>query len=271
MFVGVDEYDAPANNSAFMGRNTGCDMATLQKFTKMELFFKESFFGVLKQGCGAINHRGPVISKYFVTGVNPVFRDGMSPLHEAPIIGGMVALQGICGFTEEEVTTLVQHYLHKDKQETDKIVHSMRRLCNGYCFSNPAYNISNLPQSLLYNPHLVFHFINEYSNHGVVTVPNKHTAVHSNHIPRSIADSGGLSVGDFIQLIMSGSVEAQVVNEFGYIDLFNLGKDRNLTWSLLFYLGLLTHGPRAGHLRIPNDDIKTKACFFWPLQIQNLL
>ncbi|CAG8649046.1 10_t:CDS:2, partial [Paraglomus brasilianum] len=48
------------------------------------------------------------------------------------------------------------------------------------------------------------------------------------------------------------------VNEFSHTDLLSLGKDRSLTWSLLLYLGLLTHGPRERHLRIPNNVIKTE-------------
>ena len=52
------------------------------------------------------------------------------------------------------------------------------------------------------------------------------------------------------------------MNEFSHTDLLSLGKDRNLTWSLLLYLGLLTHGPRERHLRIPNNVIKTEVCIF---------
>ncbi|CAG8673031.1 697_t:CDS:2, partial [Paraglomus brasilianum] len=218
-----------------------------------------SFFAVLKEGCGTISDCGAVISKYFMTGVTPAFRKGMSPLHEAQIISGNVELHGICGFTEEEVTTLVQHYLHKDKHEADKIVYSMRRLYNGYYFANTAYDESNPQPPLLYNPQLVFHYIRTYESSGVVTVPNEYTSVHSMHILRSIADSRGFSVDDLIQLIISGSVETKTVNEFGYIDLLSLGKDRNLTWSLLLYLGILTHSPREGHLRIPNNVIKTES------------
>ena len=48
-----------------------------------------------------------VISKYFVTGVTPAFCSGVSPLHEAQIVSDMPELCGMCGFTEEEVQTLV--------------------------------------------------------------------------------------------------------------------------------------------------------------------
>ncbi|CAG8624963.1 2382_t:CDS:2, partial [Racocetra fulgida] len=259
LFVGVDEYDAPANNRAFTGPIIGLDEGTLKHVEKIEMFFKSSFFAVLKEGCGSIcNDRGSVISKYFVTGVTPAFRNGMSPLHETEIVSGDPELHGVCGFTEEEVTTIVRHYLRTDKEETDKIINSMRKLYNGYYFVNTAYDKSDPQPPPLYNPQFVFHYIRTLESTGVVTTPNVYTAVRSTHILKSIADIGEFSADDLVQLVISGFVESDIITEFGYADLLNVGKEKSITWSLLFYMGLLTRGPEEGSLRIPNDIIKTE-------------
>ena len=80
--VGVDEYDAPANNSAFAGGNTGLGRDSLDNVRLIESFFKENFFAILKEGYSApsMNDYGVIISKYFLTGVTPAFRAGISPL-----------------------------------------------------------------------------------------------------------------------------------------------------------------------------------------------
>ncbi|KAG0271345.1 hypothetical protein BGZ96_005848, partial [Linnemannia gamsii] len=85
IFVGVDEYDAPANNSAFAGGNTGLGSHILDRVQLIESFFKENFFAILKEGCSTLSDYGAVISKYFLTGVTPAFRAGISPLTAAAI------------------------------------------------------------------------------------------------------------------------------------------------------------------------------------------
>ncbi|CAG8813368.1 41151_t:CDS:2, partial [Gigaspora margarita] len=231
LFVGVDEYDAPVNNRILTGI-------------------------MLKQGCGMLDHGPAVIGKYFLTGVTPAFRAGISPLAEAVIVSDEPSLHGICGFTESEVKTIVQHYLSKDEQEAGPIIHNMQKLYNGYFFSSSGYNESNPQPPLLYNPHLVFHYIRKLSIHGLVANPEESTAVHSTAILKSISDIGEFSVKDLEDLIINGSVSSKIKAEFGFSDLLSIGKDRTITWSLLYYLGILTRHPN-GNLRIPNDIIKS--------------
>ncbi|RUS34283.1 hypothetical protein BC938DRAFT_481471 [Jimgerdemannia flammicorona] len=254
LFVGVDEYDSPANNSVFTGANEELNQATLQRVTQIEQFFKESFFAVLKEGCGTMGDCGAIISKFFVTGVTPAFREGISPLQETDIISGRHELHGICGFTEDEVSVLVQCYLRKDEKDAEPIVDTMRRLYNGYHFANSAGDM-NTPG--LYNPQLVFHFLRELASHGSVSKPNEATVVHSMHILKYIADIGEFSVDNLIELITSGSVDTEIVSQFGFVELLNFGKKKNLCWSLLLYLGILTRGSN-GRLKIPNDVMKTE-------------
>src|SRR6185295_20347016 len=64
LFVGVDEYDAPVNNSVFTGDTIGMPDA-IKKVSQIEQFFKTSFFATLKEGCGGLGDgRSAIIGKY---------------------------------------------------------------------------------------------------------------------------------------------------------------------------------------------------------------
>ena len=112
----MDEYDAPANLIAFEGFNPTHDRKRLMD---AENFFGVKFFSVLKEGCGSSGNAPAVSSKYFITGVLPAFRRGMSPLQDARLVSNNLELHGICGFTEDEVRTIVRHYLRQDGKELD--------------------------------------------------------------------------------------------------------------------------------------------------------
>lgn len=259
LFVGVDEYDAPANNSAFPGGNTGLGRGILDNFQHIESFFKENLFSILKEGCSttSMNDYGVIISKYFLTGVTPAFRAGISPLTATAIVSNNRSLHGICGFSESEVKAIVKHYLRMNDQEAEPLLHSIRRLYNGYCFAMSGYDESSPPLPLVYNPHLVLHYLSNFQNEGFVANPEESIAVHSTTILKSIADMGEFSVNDLVELIVSKSIQSKIKSEFGYSELLSVGKDREITWSLLFYLGILTLSP-DGSLRVPNDIKKSE-------------
>ncbi|KAI1315836.1 hypothetical protein EDD11_000271 [Mortierella claussenii] len=259
LFVGVDEYDAPVNNSAFAGGNTGLGSGSLDNVQHIEQFFKEKLFSILKAGCStpSRNEYGVVISKYFLTGVTPAFRADISPLAAAAVISNKRSLQGICGFSENEVTVIVKHYLHMNDQEAEPLLHSIRRLYNGYCFALTGHDESSSPFPFVYNPHLVLHYLSSFQSKGFVANPEESIAVPSTAILKSIADVGEFSVNDLVELLVSKSVQSKIITEFGYSELLSVGKDRVITWSLLFYLGILTRGPN-GFLRVPNNAIKSK-------------
>ncbi|KAG0074343.1 hypothetical protein BGZ92_003433, partial [Podila epicladia] len=259
LFVGVDEYDAPANNSAFAGGNTGLGGGIIDNVQHIESFFKENLFSILKEGCSttSMNDYGVIISKYFLTGVTPAFRAGISPLTATAIVSNNRSLHGICGFSESEVKAIVKHYLRMNDQEAEPLLHSIRRLYNGYCFAMTGYDESSSPLPLVYNPHLVLHYLSNFQSEEFVAKPEESTAVHATTILKSIADVGEFSVNDLVELIVSKSVQSKIKTEFGYSELLSVGKDRETTWSLLFYLGILTLGA-DGSLRVPNDIIKSK-------------
>ncbi|RUS34751.1 hypothetical protein BC938DRAFT_478746 [Jimgerdemannia flammicorona] len=53
------------------------------------------------------------------------------------------------------------------------------------------------------------------------------------------------------------SIESTVKDGFGYADLLGVGKDKDITCSLLLHLGVLTRST-TGNLRIANETAKTE-------------
>ena len=149
------------------------------------------------------------------------------------------------------------HYLRKNDQEAESLVHSMRRLYSGYCFAWYGYDELSTALHLVYNPHLVVHYLRNFQSEGFVAKPEEYSAVQSTTILKSISDVREFSVNDLVELIASKSVQSKIKTEFGYSELLSVGKDREMTWSLLFYFGSLTIGP-GGSLRVPNDIVKSE-------------
>ena len=131
----------------------------------------------------------------------------------------------------------------------------MRTLCNGYAFAR-ASRVADLELPTLYNPHLVYHYIQQVKTSGFAATPTDNTSIHSSHVLQHIADNGDFSVDDLIKLIGNGSVSTNVVSEFNYSDYLHIGKELEITWSFLQHLGILTYNPNTGGLRVPNRLIE---------------
>ena len=211
-------------------------------------FFKENLFAVLKQGCGSSVMAPATISKYFVIGVMPAFRGGISLLHEAQLVSEDQKLHGICGFTEADIRTLIRHYLRKDGEILDQIADTMRRLYNGYYFASESEG----ELSTLYNPQLVFHYIHKFESCGTVRSPDEYSPLHSSHVLQHITGREGFSVDSLIKLMHDGFVHTKIIAGFGFSDLLTLGKEPKITWSFLLYLGILTRDQNNHGLRVPN-------------------
>ncbi|KAI8596255.1 DDE superfamily endonuclease-domain-containing protein [Dissophora ornata] len=169
-----------------------------------------------------MNDYGVIISKYFLTGVTPAFLTGISPLTATAIVSNNRSLHGICGFTESEVKAIVKHYLRKNDQEAEPLVHYMQRLYNGYYLAMSSYDKSNTAPHFVYNPHLAFHYLSNFQREGFVAKPEKSTAVHSTTVLKSISNVGEFSVNDLVELIVSKSVQSKIKTEFGYSELLSV-------------------------------------------------
>ena len=129
LFVGVDEYDAPANSLAFSEEQM--TEAMRAKIREIEQFFYANFFTPLKEGYGDSGNQKSPIEKYFVTGVLPAFRGWNSPLNATVLYSNDPRFHGVCGFSEAEVTEIIQKFLGDDEHEVELVLHTMRHYSNG--------------------------------------------------------------------------------------------------------------------------------------------
>jgi len=248
LFVGIDNYDAPANDAAFDCNRMGDGLAQSENVAAVELFLNERLFAILEAACGD----GPYgcISKYFLTGVLPAFR---RPLSTVKLISNEPQFHGICGLTDQQVRIVAEACLDPGRGGSlDDICWPMEKCCGGYYFASPAHELDRL-----YNPQQVFHYLSELKSCRSVTEPEESLAVHTTHVLKSVAYSGKLGA-NFVQLMATGSQETKILSEFEATDLILSGKDSKITLSLLVYLRVLTRGIRPGIVQIPNEIMKNK-------------
>jgi len=180
-------------------------------------------------------------AKYWLTGVLPAFRDGISPLTDISL---QQRYHSLCGFTQEDVDAIVKRALSEDKR-TDTL-HSLKYRHNGYRFS-PTSSGSENPT--LYNPQLVFvHLGNAISD----LAPESYNAVHTSTVLSLVGKTGPVTISNLIDMFHEDA-KAQVLKEFSLIELMeDLETRPNVTWSLLYYLGIVTFSKTSGYLRVPN-------------------
>ncbi|PVG03572.1 DUF1703-domain-containing protein [Serendipita vermifera] len=177
LFVGVDEYDAPANAVLF-------DSDSDKRYQNISHFCNTRFFSIMKQNTLT------VVDKYWITGVQPVFRDGISPLNDTQIISNKHRFNGLCGLTDTEVRDIAEAYLSRvdQKPEISKVVEHLKRWYNGYLFYQPERGSQ---VGTLYNPKLVFKYLRGLANKEIRLAPLEEiNALHTPNVLASLPDTG---------------------------------------------------------------------------------
>jgi hypothetical protein len=132
--VGVDEYDASANDAL---SDNNYDL-----YNQISQFFKGRFFATIKQAFST------VVDKCWITGVLPDFRDCINPLDAVTLISHWPEYHGICGLTAEEVRAIAKAYLPRlPPQNIELMVGELRRRYDGSPFCN-----ARPPLDTLYSP-----------------------------------------------------------------------------------------------------------------------
>jgi hypothetical protein len=244
LFVGVDEYDAPANSVLFSPDR--------DRFDRVADFFKTQFFAILKQATSS-----NTILKYWITGVLPVFRDGISPLAATEILSRDAEYHGLCGLTDSEVQTIAQAYLSPvlEPQAVEDAVKTLRIWYNGYLFSPPK----SAPRlDTLYNPQLVFTHLRGLAKL-VTSNLDPQDEIEAPHIARvlnAIPNDGNDSFVDMFVRVTSGKLEADVQHEFGVDEVRQVGSNARITRSLLYFLGVFTCVEEGDFLKVPNQTMR---------------
>jgi hypothetical protein len=134
LFIGIDEYDAPANAALFSSED--------KLYGSLTAFFTSSFFGIIKD---AVSRN--IVVKYWLTGVLPAFRDGISPLSATRTLSKDPMFHGLCGLTDAEVRTIAEDYLPSHGMAA--VMHELQQWHNGhrFCLANTGESIQPL-----YNP-----------------------------------------------------------------------------------------------------------------------
>ena len=240
LFVGVDEYDAPANACLFSG-----DDEHRNHYEQVANLFKTQFFVIMKRAMG------DVVQKYWLTGVLPAFRDGISPLAATSVISMLPQFHGLCGLTYDEVNAIAQKYLGCTHRP-DSISARMRNWYNGYIFC--PYRNGGVKLDRLFNPQLVFTHLHALSAKVLWLRPD----MDADAIPSSIvlAAIKGHGISDDLLPLLGGDLSVNIKYEFGPHEVRCTGQDLSLTWSLLYHLGVITHNEENALMRIPNAFVR---------------
>jgi hypothetical protein len=251
LFVGVDEYDAPAN-------------AVLSPHAKMlyqdlTAFFTSSFFGVLKSAVSQ-----DIVVKYWLTGVLPAFRNGISPLSATRVLSKVPQFHGLCGLTDAEVRTIAESYLPSSSESHDieTVMHELQQWHNGYRFCQPAKGEAIEP---LYNPQLVFAHLQSLASGQSTRPDDELEALHTTSVLNSIDKS---TFREIFLLAASAKLDATVVRHQFSADEFQAADESRaddssawLTNTLLFFFGVFTFAESGNFLKIPNKTMQTLVCF----------
>jgi hypothetical protein len=213
----------------------------------LEVLLKAEFFAVIKKSCGES------VAKYWLTGVLPAFRDGISPLTATQVISFDERYYSLCGLTQNDVNAIVERALPKGARVYT--LNSLRRWYSGYMFS-PAASSSESPT--VYNPQLVFvHLRNVISNEVPPSYTDEANAVHTATVLSVVGEKGRVTISDLTNMLYA-NVTACILRELSFVELMQEQRPRDATWSLLYYLGIVTFSkdscrpPGTWSLCVPN-------------------
>jgi len=227
-----------------------CLLESKQVIKHLEHILKSEFFGVIKQFSGS------AVEKYWLTGVLPAFRDGISPLTATQLISFDQRYQSLCGLTQEDVDAIVTRTL-RDLPESDpaRILDSLKRWYNGYRFGLAS---PRSVDSTLYNPQLVFvHLRNVISAQPPLSYIGEANAIHTATVLSAVGETGPVTIHNLLDTLFCSKVEGKILKELSFAELTQDLKIRssNVTWSLLYYLGVVTLHEHSGYLCVPNRSM----------------
>ncbi len=250
LYILIDEYDNFANTIL---STVGSDV--YQQVTHGAGFYRE-FFSLLKSGTA-----GGLVDRLFITGVSPVTMDDVtSGFNIGDNVSLSPAFQEVVGFTEQDVSQLLQHYKRAGVLSGDVKDHlsTMRDWYSHYCFANKA-------KGSMYNSDMVLNYIKNVlrDQHTPESLIDQNVKIDYNKlrhllfVNRHSAKPLNGNFNALQQIISQGGIASQVVESF---PLENVAKRSNFV-SLLYYFGLLSFSNREHRgkpfLKIPNQTIQT--------------
>jgi hypothetical protein len=125
----------------------------------------------------------------------------------------------------------------------------------GYRFcpaTSPTVSTATAPQfATIYNPAPVFRFLQSFRDDTTTQVdPSAHPSI----VFGTVAADGTLKVRHLLWALKD-TLRIEAMPRFGSQEVQSAGRDKRITWILLYYHGLLTHGAAGGlQLSCPNQS-----------------
>lgn len=248
IYLFIDEYDSFTN--AVLAYQ-GYEHYRLLTHGNGFFYFFFSKIKVAATGDGAVK-------RMFITGVSPVTMDDVtSGFNIGSNQSTDRSFNGVIGFSEEEVRTMLTHYQQEgmlnDNDTVDDLVAIMKPWYDNYCFSSKKLN------EPMYNSDMVLYFLNYYlrtkeapDNMIDNNIRTDYTKLR--HLIR-LDKQFGMNASIIQEIIANGSIAADIKTAF---PAENLGKPENFK-SLLYYFGLLSISEvKQGRtiLTIPNLTVR---------------
>jgi hypothetical protein len=232
LFVIIDEYDHFANNIIAMGS------AYKNETTKGGIV--RAFYETLKTGTST------VVERIFITGISPMMlNDLTSGFNMSTDYSLLPKYNEMFGFTKEEV-----EYLMQETGVDENLINiDMEYYYNGYLFNESGENN-------VYNSQMILYLFNQILISGKQPKQVVDTNLQTDYGRlRRLAENKN-NREKLLQITQDGGTFGNVVEKFSLDKL----ESEEYFVSLLFYLGMLTHGGvKRGRvwLKIPNYSIKT--------------
>jgi hypothetical protein len=204
VFILIDEYDVPLENSHFRGF-----------YDEMVDLIRSAFESALKTN--------PSLEKGILTGCLRVSKEsiftGLNNLNVYPVTDN--AFSEYFGFTEAEVNQIAEFYQLSDKFD------EIKEWYDGYLFG----------ETEIYNPWSVLKYIQTALTNSVVIPKPYWSNTSSNDIIRELIFNGGDDTRSTIEELMNGgTVSAPIYEDITYR---NIDVNSDYIWSFLLFTGYL--------------------------------
>lgn len=247
IYLIIDEYDNFTNTIL-----SSYGTAAYRQATHGEGAFR-FFFNVVKE---ATTGSGMALERMFITGVSPITLDDVtSGFNIGSNRSTDVRFNGIVGFSEEELRTMLEYYKNAGTsvKDVDALVATMKPWYDNYCFAEDALGES------MYNSDMVLYFLNDYLGIGKaprIMIDNNIRTDYSKirHLIK-IDKQLGVNFSVIREIVETGRTAATINASFSAETMV---KPDNFK-SLLYYLGLLSiSGVEQGDviLRVPNLAVR---------------
>jgi len=245
VFVIIDEYDNFANNLVAIGD------AYKNEVGKEGIV--RAFYEILKTGTKS------VVKRIFITGISPMMANDLtSGFNMAADYSLFPKYNEMFGFTKKEVEWIMA----ETNIDKNLIKIDMEYYYNGYLFSEDAEN-------KVYNSQMILYLFSQISISGKQPkqVVDTNLQTDSGRLRRLAENENNRK--KLLQITQDGGIFGNIIERFS---LENLEREEYFV-SLLFYLGMLTHGgTQRGRtwLKIPNYSVKTLYWEYIVSHVQNL-